>query len=116
MDDFETKIPREEIEQIEKILKEMIAKLDKSYIVTICGSYRRGKKESGDIDVLLTHPNYTSDTKESKKQSPLLKSVIECLEKETLITDRISLGGAKFMVYSFATYYPCLVNLQQINL
>ena len=34
---------------------------NKSYIATICGSYRRGLATSGDIDVLLTHPNHTSD-------------------------------------------------------
>ncbi|XP_033225029.1 DNA polymerase beta-like [Belonocnema kinseyi] len=95
-EDFEKKIPRKEIEEIEKILKESINELDEKYVITICGSYRRGKEESGDIDVLITHPNYTSG-KDSKKQSQFLKSVVQCLEKRKLITDTISLGGTKFM-------------------
>nr|XP_012145526.1 PREDICTED: DNA polymerase beta-like isoform X1 [Megachile rotundata] len=96
-EDFEKKIPREEIEQIEKIMKDAVTKLSNEYILTICGSYRRGKNESGDIDVLLTHPTYTSKEKESKKKISLLKNVVECLEKKDLITDTISLGPTKFM-------------------
>lgn len=80
-------------------MKDAITELDSQYIITICGSYRRGKEESGDIDVLLTHPTYTSKEKESKKKISLLKDVVECLEKKKLITDTISLGPTKFMVH-----------------
>ncbi|KAK9297035.1 hypothetical protein QLX08_009132 [Tetragonisca angustula] len=96
-EDFEKSIPRKEVEKIEKIIKNSIAKLNEKYIVTICGSYRRGKKESGDIDVLLTHPTYTSKEKESKKRISLLKDIVECLERKKLIVDTISLGSTKFM-------------------
>lgn len=96
-EDFEKKIPREEIQQIEEILKKSIAELDDKYVETICGSYRRGKKESGDIDVLITHPSYTSEDKGAKKKSELLKVIVRCLEKEELIIDTISLGPTKFM-------------------
>ncbi|XP_014204780.1 DNA polymerase beta [Copidosoma floridanum] len=96
-EDFETKIPREEIEALESVVKKSITDIDKDYIVTICGSYRRGKQQSGDIDVLLTHPSYTSESKEAKKHSTLLKSVVKKLEDEKLITDTISHGDSKFM-------------------
>ncbi|CAL7952141.1 unnamed protein product [Xylocopa violacea] len=96
-EDFEKRIPRKEIEQIEQIMKDAITELSKEYIVTICGSYRRGKEDSGDIDVLLTHPTYTSKEKESKKKISVLKDVVECLEKKKLIVDTISLGSTKFM-------------------
>lgn len=85
--------------QIEKILKNTIKELNSAYLITICGSYRRGKEESGDIDVLVTHPDYTSKTKnEKKKKAVSLKAIVECLEKKRLITDTISLGSTKFMV------------------
>ncbi|KAL6267686.1 hypothetical protein P5V15_000761 [Pogonomyrmex californicus] len=96
-DDFEKKIPRAEIAQIEKMLKDIIKELNSAYLVTICGSYRRGKEESGDIDVLITHPNYTSKAKDEQKRAVSLKAIVECLEKKRLITDTISLGSAKFM-------------------
>jgi len=34
--------------------------LDSQYKASVCGSYRRGAANSGDIDILLTHPSYTS--------------------------------------------------------
>ncbi|MGH0180786.1 UNVERIFIED_CONTAM: hypothetical protein FKN15_019054 [Acipenser sinensis] len=46
--------------------------LDPEYIGTVCGSFRRGAESSGDIDILLTHPNFTS---ESTKQSVSLSCV-----------------------------------------
>ncbi|XP_012538119.1 DNA polymerase beta-like isoform X1 [Monomorium pharaonis] len=96
-DDFEKKIPRAEITEIEKIMKKAIKKLDSAYLLTICGSYRRGKEESGDIDALVTHPDYTSEAKDEQKKAVSLKAIVECLEKKELITDRMSLGSSKFM-------------------
>ncbi|XP_012276350.1 DNA polymerase beta isoform X2 [Orussus abietinus] len=96
-DEFEKKIPRNEIIEIEKIIKHAINELDEQYVVTICGSYRRGKQESGDIDVLITHPSYTSEDKEEKKKCSLLDRIINVLKKEKLITDTISQGETKFM-------------------
>lgn len=115
--DFEKKIPRKEIEEIEKILKEEINDLDDKYLITICGSYRRGKRESGDIDVLLTHPNFTSSIKDSKKKhTQFLKSVVQCLEKVKLITDTISLGETKFMVIEKVKKTEIYIFIKNINL
>jgi DNA polymerase/3'-5' exonuclease PolX len=46
-------IRRTEMKQIEKYLKKELAKIDPSLQLIICGSYRRGKKTSGDIDALI---------------------------------------------------------------
>ncbi|XP_014251968.1 DNA polymerase beta-like [Cimex lectularius] len=100
VEDFEKKIPRAEIEEIEKLLKENIKKLDENFMTTICGSYRRGKAESGDIDLLITHPTFTSEVNKNKNktlQANLLKSIVETLKKCKLITDTISIGDVKFM-------------------
>ena len=94
LDEFEQRIPREEIAVIESILKKSIHSLDNTIIFQICGSYRRGLATSGDVDVLLTHPLYTIDC---KNQSELLKQVVTSLEDFGLVTDRISLGKTKFM-------------------
>jgi hypothetical protein len=72
-------------------------------------TYRRGKLESGDIDVLLTHPSYTS-TEKKKKKSQLLKDVVKSLVSKKLIIDTISLGDVKFMVslfWQFCRKYHC---------
>jgi len=51
------KIPREEIMKHEVILKKVLHRIDKSAELTIAGSYRRDKPESGDIDILLKSEN-----------------------------------------------------------
>ncbi|XP_012253755.2 DNA polymerase beta-like [Athalia rosae] len=97
-DDFEKKIPREEVQRIETFLNASLSDSDPRYIVTICGSYRRGKAESGDIDVLIAHPSYTSSDSDGKKKGlNMLKSIIEHLEQKELIVETISMGGSKFM-------------------
>nr|XP_042902654.1 DNA polymerase beta isoform X2 [Parasteatoda tepidariorum] len=93
-EDFEKKIPREEMEVLEKKIIELCKQADKDYLVTICGSYRRGLKESGDIDVLVTHPSYSST---DPKKPKLLKEIIEKMEKAQFVKETLSLGDAKFM-------------------
>ncbi|XP_025938688.1 DNA polymerase beta isoform X3 [Apteryx rowi] len=64
-EDFEKRIPRKEMLQMQEIVLKEVKKLDPNYIATVCGSFRRGAESSGDMDVLLTHPSFTS---ESSKQ------------------------------------------------
>lgn len=95
LEDFEQKIPRQEIAEIEQKMGEQVSKLDDKYEITICGSYRRGKNESGDIDVLLSHPDFTS--KDKKTNNTFLENVVNALKNSSLITETISLGDVKFM-------------------
>ncbi|CAH2108288.1 unnamed protein product [Euphydryas editha] len=94
-EDFEKKIPRSEIHEIETIITSEIRNLDPRYTITICGSYRRGKLESGDIDALITHPSFKLDNEKRKDHNKLLKSIVTALND--LITDTISMGDTKFM-------------------
>ncbi|KAG3294748.1 DNA polymerase beta [Ictidomys tridecemlineatus] len=69
-EDFEKRIPREEMLQMQDIVLNEVKKVDSEYIATVCGSFRRGAESSGDMDVLLTHPNFTSEsTKQVLKNS-----------------------------------------------
>ncbi|KAL0880880.1 hypothetical protein ABMA27_002061 [Loxostege sticticalis] len=95
-EDFEKKIPRSEIQQIEDNLKNSIANMDSNFTLTICGSYRRGKSESGDIDALLTHPSLQVSDGKKKQSENMLKNLVDELSK-TLVTDVISIGDTKFM-------------------
>uniref|UniRef100_A0A8C4E5I4 DNA polymerase n=1 Tax=Dicentrarchus labrax TaxID=13489 RepID=A0A8C4E5I4_DICLA len=94
-EEFEKRIPRAEMEKMETLILGELGKIDTEYIGTICGSYRRGAASSGDIDILLTHPDYTSET---AKQPKLLHSVVEHLESIGFVTDTLSKGDTKFMV------------------
>lgn len=93
-EEFEKRIPRAEMEKMENLILGELTKIDTEYIGTICGSYRRGAASSGDIDILLTHPDYTSQT---EKQPKLLRAVVEHLESIGFVTDTLSKGDTKFM-------------------
>uniref|UniRef100_A0A668RAG7 DNA polymerase n=1 Tax=Oreochromis aureus TaxID=47969 RepID=A0A668RAG7_OREAU len=93
-EEFEKRIPRAEMEKMETLILGELEKVDQEYIGTICGSYRRGAASSGDIDILLTHPNYTSQT---EKQPKLLHAVVDHLESIGFVTDTLSKGDTKFM-------------------
>jgi DNA polymerase/3'-5' exonuclease PolX len=53
--------------------------------ISVVGSYRRGVKTSGDIDVLIRHTN----------DKNLLKAFVNKLIENKYITDVLSLGGKK---------------------
>ncbi|KAF0686274.1 Aste57867_21880 [Aphanomyces stellatus] len=55
-DDFLVKIPRAEVQEIEAVVKTHIHRLLPCAIAVACGSYRRGKAQSGDVDVLVSDP------------------------------------------------------------
>ncbi|KAG9330343.1 hypothetical protein JZ751_012727 [Albula glossodonta] len=87
-EDFEKRIPRAEMEKMEALILAELESVDPEYIGTICGSYRRGAESSGDIDILLTHPDFTSQ---------LLHAVVEHLESIGFITDTLSKGDTKLI-------------------
>lgn len=56
-EDFNTRIPRAEVEQHGGIVREGMLNIDPAFEVTIGGSYRRGAATSGDIDCIITRPD-----------------------------------------------------------
>ncbi|XP_028400199.1 DNA polymerase beta-like [Dendronephthya gigantea] len=95
-EDFQRRIPRSEMVLHQEFLMAEIAKLDEKYTAEICGSFRRGKESSGDIDMLVSHPAFTSETKD-KNKGIHLNQIVEHLKKLEYITDTLSQGELKFM-------------------
>ncbi|XP_026570956.1 DNA polymerase beta isoform X2 [Pseudonaja textilis] len=60
--DFEKRIPRKEMLEMQDVVLSEVKKVDPAYIATVCGSFRRGAESSGDMDILLTHPDFTSES------------------------------------------------------
>jgi DNA polymerase IV len=57
-DEFERKISRAEVESIGSVIEQHAKALTDSRMTsTIVGGYRRGKSESGDVDIILSHPD-----------------------------------------------------------
>ncbi|CAK5281847.1 unnamed protein product [Mycena citricolor] len=59
-EDLNEKIPREEVEQFHSIVVEELQRLLPGCSSTIVGGYRRGKPQSTDIDIVVTHPRIGS--------------------------------------------------------
>eukprot|EP00048_Salpingoeca_helianthica_P001388 m.48900 g.48900 ORF g.48900 m.48900 type:complete len:329 (+) comp11429_c0_seq2:763-1749(+) len=54
-EEFQLRIPREEVEAVAQLVSRAAEKICPGLEVVACGSYRRGKKDCGDIDLLITH-------------------------------------------------------------
>ncbi|KAI1746362.1 Nucleotidyltransferase [Xylaria scruposa] len=59
-EELQKKIPRAEVEGISKIILEHANKIRAGFQMVIVGGYRRGKASSGDVDVLLSHPDLSA--------------------------------------------------------
>ena len=93
-EDMKHRIPRDEIDIIQEILSNIIPKVNINLLFEICGSYRRNHTTSGDIDVLITHPNYDEEDAEKKKHNYLTK-IIKELKTQGLIIDELTKNGNK---------------------
>eukprot|EP00756_Hemistasia_phaeocysticola_P048484 Hpha_TRINITY_DN22908_c0_g1::TRINITY_DN22908_c0_g1_i1::g.153983::m.153983/K02330/POLB; DNA polymerase beta len=93
-DDLLHRIPYDEVVAHAAIVEEEVRKVDKSLIVTVCGSFRRRHATSGDIDCLITHPLSHS---ESGANYIYLHKVADRLRARGLLLGTISEGEKKLM-------------------
>ncbi|KAK1659260.1 hypothetical protein BDP55DRAFT_697829 [Colletotrichum godetiae] len=56
-DEFKLKIPRTEVESIADTILAHARRIHPDFQLVIVGGYRRGKQGSGDVDVVMSHPN-----------------------------------------------------------
>jgi len=92
--DLQKRIPTEEISKFDKQLQLIVKDIDPNLIAVIAGSYRRGLKTSGDIDIILTHKNVITD-KDIKID--YIDKVVEKLKEHYKYIDKFSKGKKKFM-------------------
>jgi DNA polymerase/3'-5' exonuclease PolX len=71
-----TKIPRIIIVSFDIYIQKILDKINNNYISILCGSYRRCKDFSGDIDILITHKNL-KNKKDCKKYLDEVISVLK---------------------------------------
>ena len=85
-DEFLLKIPRSEVESITATITRHAKLVTDSNVETIIvGGYRRGKLESGDVDVILSH-------REEAMTYNLVDRIVKSLEKEGCITHTLTLN------------------------
>jgi DNA polymerase beta len=106
-DKIERKIPRKEMDLLNNLLIEKLSKIDKQLFGIICGSYRRLKKTSNDIDFLIVHPKII--TKKDLEKSNYLNLFIKKLLKEKYILDSLTGKDSveKYMgIFRLSNKYP----------
>jgi len=117
-------IPRQEITKILDYLNSAIVKVNKSIIIQICGSYRRQKLTSNDIDVLVSIPSIK--TENLPKEKEIIQKIVKQLQNDKFLVDSITpdstnkyMGFCKFNKFPvrridirfipFLSWYPALL-------
>lgn len=85
-DEFQLKMPRSEVEAIAAIVTEHGRRITDSELeCIIVGGYRRGKDESGDVDLILSH-------RDEHQTLYLVEHVVKSLEDEGWITHNLTVN------------------------
>ena len=85
-------IPRQEITKTLDYLEKTIEKIDPWIIIKICGSYRRQKLTSNDIDVLITTPFIIESDKKGKGEGEeiIIQRIVSKLHEDKFLIDDIT--------------------------
>lgn len=114
---LERNIPRSEIEEIEKYLFTKSKEIDPKLNILLCGSYRRGIPVSGDIDVMIYHPDVRYVREIYNPEQYGLKSYlilfVELLTKEGFLLDYLSVNKMKYM--GFCKAWDIFLQSEQIS-
>ena len=95
--DITQKIPREEIQKAEIIIKRVAEHMNKDIQIILCGSYRRERDKSGDIDCCIFHPDVKTQDDIKTNRYNILANFVEMLINVGFIIDQLDMGIQKFM-------------------
>ena len=90
------KIPKIIVLFFEVWFMKKIYEVDKNYILTICGSYRREKEYTSDIDILITHEKI----KKMDDTEKYLNEIVKILYDNNFLIDTLSQGKNNFQGYA----------------
>ncbi|KAI8978206.1 Nucleotidyltransferase [Trametes punicea] len=85
-EDFTKKIPRDEVEEMGRIVMRELNELEPGCMSTIVGGHRRGKPESNDVDIVFTHPD-------PARVKGLCKRFVRKLHERGMVTHVMHLSG-----------------------
>lgn len=85
-DILKEKLPKILVLQFDIYLSKLIKSVDNDFTITICGSYRRGKDFTSDIDILITHQQL-HDISKSKKYLDIILSKLNKVIIDNLTQD-----------------------------
>ncbi|CAM8883642.1 unnamed protein product [Rhodiola kirilowii] len=79
-DDIKTRIPRQEVQEMEQLLQRIGEELLPGVMILCGGSYRRGKPTCGDMDIIITHPD-------GKSHKGFLSRFVKCLKEKNFLRE-----------------------------
>ncbi|KIM37902.1 hypothetical protein M413DRAFT_252511 [Hebeloma cylindrosporum] len=85
-DDLNDRMPRAEAKAIFELIKPIALSIDPKLYIEIMGSYRRGKADCGDIDILITRPVDDGNTHRG-----VLPCLLQKLHAADIITEDLAL-------------------------
>ena len=88
--DLLTRIPRDEIVTFDQFIAKILKPYGKDIEFSIAGSYRRGAKNSGDIDLLIT-------SSDKLKKNEAMNLIIDEMKKHKILYEVLAKGRKKFM-------------------
>ncbi|OJD37932.1 dna polymerase pol4 [Diplodia corticola] len=89
--DFNTRIPRAEVTAHGAVIQAALTAIDPAATATVGGSYRRGASDSGDIDVLISHP--TADL--ARLQQIVFEELVPVLTADGFLKVALATHGGK---------------------
>lgn len=84
------KIPRVFLEELSKILENTTFKISYNLFGVTCGSYRREKPTSNDIDFIITHTELISKTVSEKSTNNYLYQFVTSLKEQNVIIESLT--------------------------
>jgi len=88
--DFSQKIPRREVEEINQVIMRELELIEAGYKSIIAGGYRRGKLESNDVDIVISHTDWDRG---ADKVRGLGKKLVQRLHERGLVTHVLNMSG-----------------------
>lgn len=101
---YKKNIPRREIKIIKDYVNEISSKLDRSIIITVCGSYRRCNDTSNDIDLLIVNKN--QKTRDMLYDNSSLDLLIDKLYELEFLIDKLTYGPTKYSGFCKFKSFP----------
>ncbi len=100
-DEYKQTIPRAEIKKVDQLIQKYKDTIDSKLEVKICGSYRRKKPTSNDIDILISHPQIKTKKKLLSSDVNYLHEFVKVFKKLNLIVGDLTYEDyeTKYMGY-----------------
>ncbi|KAG1739124.1 uncharacterized protein EDB91DRAFT_1135971 [Suillus paluster] len=88
--DLSQTIPCEEVEEINRTVMRELSHVQKGCKNVIAGGYRRGKPQSNDVDIVITHTDWKIG---SQKVKGLCRKLVQRLHEQGFVTHVMHLSG-----------------------